>query len=467
MKVDSLITQSVLKDSTKMLGEWLHAQNVEGIVPSASDKISQLKHFTGMVMSDMVLKADEKEYVITYVVGQVYGLRELDQLLTPPLSDEISNIEIIGFDTIFVTYRDERGRQLWDGQLGESDEDLLTAFENLASGRAGGRGRAWSDKDFVLNYKLHTGHRVHAIRKVATRPAITIRSHDMSLSSLDVLIEKQLMPPDVGEFLSAAVRGEANIVVSGATNCGKTTLLRALINEIPPDVRLITVEDNLELGIAKMTEEHPNTVELEAVPPNLEGIGGVTMNALLKESLRMNPDRVIVGEVRGEEMISMIKAMTQGNNGSLCSIHADSAEQSIRRMILYSKQSADVHMDEKSASESIIDAVDLIIYLKNEDGLRFVSEICEVIEGADGLAQAVHVYTMSLRHDDNNEIHGEVRYRYEDMSRKLKNMIEKHVDEDWIGWHHMRDQSPIMPPVEENQSVVPPVELYNTASAAM
>ena len=358
--------------------KWLTRQMQDtGREPTLAQKIGYLRSNAGRVLrqSGGVYQEQEREAIVNQIVSRIYGLLDLQELLEPPLGDKVANIEIIGHDRVFVTWRDERGKQQWDKTVGESDEEMVKAFENVAAGRVGGVPRAWDDRNFALNFQLPSGHRVHALRRVVARPTITIRSHDMSLSRLEQLTALHMLSDDLCEFLDAAVKAQMNIVVAGATNSGKTTFLRAMINAIPDWERLCTIEDNLELGIDHFEDEHPNTVVMEAMPPNIEGEGAVSIGDLLIESLRMNPDRVIVGEVRGGEVIGMLRAMTQGNDGSMCSIHADDATRSVRRLVAYAEEGG---LKDRNARQRVADGVDLVIHIRRDSGLRHVSEVVTV-----------------------------------------------------------------------------------------
>ncbi len=156
-----------------------------------------------------------------------------------------------------------------------------------------------------------------------------------------MLVENGSMSPELAGFLSAAVAARKNIMIAGATNAGKTTLLRALANEIPPAERLITVERALELGLGEFEDLHPNVVAFEERLPNSEGQGAIQMGELVRRSLRMNPSRVIVGEVLGDEIVTMLNAMSQGNDGSLSTIHANSSLEVFNRICTYAIQSVE------------------------------------------------------------------------------------------------------------------------------
>jgi Flp pilus assembly CpaF family ATPase len=178
------------------------------------------------------------------------------------------------------------------------------------------------------------------------------------------------------------VRARQQIIVAGATGAGKTTMLRALAAEIAPSERIVTVETELELGLDRFADVHPDCVALEAREANVEGAGEVTAADLVRMSLRMNPDRVIVGEVRGDEIVPMLNAMSQGNDGSMCTVHADSSGTVFNKMALYAMQSPE-RLPLEATCQLAAAAVDLVVYIaKSSDG-RWVSSIRQVV-GVDG-----------------------------------------------------------------------------------
>jgi Flp pilus assembly CpaF family ATPase len=188
----------------------------------------------------------------------------------------------------------------------------------------------------------------------------------------------------LAQFLQAAVLARMNLMICGATNAGKTTLLRALINVIPQHERLITVEKALELGLRRHPDLHPNVAEWELVLPDAEGRGGLSMAELVQRSLRHNPDRVIVGEVLGPEIVVMLNAMSQGNEGSLSTIHARSALAALDRIASYAAQAEGMSFE---VTHSLIaGALDFIIFIRQNPqmgGCRAVAEVIE-IAGFDG-----------------------------------------------------------------------------------
>jgi Flp pilus assembly CpaF family ATPase len=173
---------------------------------------------------------------------------------------------------------------------------------------------------------------------VTEHPVVDIRRHRLTDHSLADLVSLGMLGEELASFLGAAVRSKRNILVSGAMNAGKTTLLRALAAEISPDERIVTIEQALELGLDRQTVRHPDCVAMEARLPNIEGVGAITTGQLVRRSLRMNASRVIVGEVLGDEVIPMLNAMSQGRSGSMATIHANSSAGVFRRLAAYAVQ---------------------------------------------------------------------------------------------------------------------------------
>ena len=215
------------------------------------------------------------------------------------------------------------------------------------------------------------------------RPSVSIRRNRFPQMFLPTLVELQTLDERLAHFLAAAVRSRMNVMVCGATNSGKTTILRALINQVEPWERLITIEKALELGV-KRSWLHPNTVEWELVLPDPEGRGGISMAELVERSLRQNPDRCIVGEVLGGEIVTMLNAMSQGNDGSLSTIHSRSAVATLDRIASYAAQADGLSFE---VTHSLIaGAIDFIVFVRQNPymgGRRAVAEVLEVT-GFDG-----------------------------------------------------------------------------------
>ena len=197
---------------------------------------------------------------------------------------------------------------------------------------------------------------------VAERPSISIRRHDFDIDRLKQLVDLGTINEPLHHLLKAMVLARFNIIVAGGTGAGKTTFMRCLINEIPADERLITVEDSLEVGLDHFADLHPDHVELEARPANVEGVGAVTMNDLAINALRMNPDRLIVGEVRGEESLTLLLACTQGNDGSMCTVHADSSEGVFGRLQMYLAMTRE-RFDPAATNLMVSQGIDAIVHV--------------------------------------------------------------------------------------------------------
>jgi Flp pilus assembly CpaF family ATPase len=206
---------------------------------------------------------------------------------------------------------------------------------------------------------------------------------------LSDLVANGTLDEGLAAFLRAAVAARKNLMIAGSTNAGKTTLLRALANEIPPEERLVTVERALELGLDAYPELHPNVVAFEERLPNSEGQGRITMAELVRRSLRMNPSRVIVGEVLGDEIVTMLNAMSQGNDGSLSTIHANSSAEVFNRIATYALQ-AEERLPIEATHMLIAGAINFVVFLERRNDYqrggrlrRFISSVREV-NGVDG-----------------------------------------------------------------------------------
>ena len=317
----------------------------------------------------------------------MFGAGELQDLLD---DFDVENIDINGCDEMWVTYAadTERGRQAAGQPVGPftiaaTDDDLVAIIQGQAA-HAGINARPWTPATPQLDLRLSDGSRLSAVMTAGERPSVSIRRNRYPQMFLPTLVELGTVDDRLAGFLQAAVLSRMNVMVAGATNAGKTTLLRALINVIAPDERLITVEKALELGLRRHRQLHPNVVEWEMVLPDAEGRGGISMAALVQRSLRQNPSRVIVGEVLGEEIVVMLNAMSQGNDGSLSTIHARNSVAVLDRIASYAAQAENLSFE---VTHSLIaGAIDFIVFIRQNPymgGLRTVAEVLEV-SGFDG-----------------------------------------------------------------------------------
>ena len=335
--------------------------------------------------------AGEEGELADGIHAALYGVGRLQPLLDDP---EVENIDINGYDNVFVGYADGEERRM--PPIAESDDELVELVQVLGA-YSGLTSRPFDTANPQLDLRLPDGSRLSAVMGVTQRPSLSIRRARLSRVSLETLVENETMTPDLASFLSAAVGARKNIMIAGATNAGKTTLLRALANEIEPSERLITVERALELGLGEFPDLHPNVVSFEERLPNSEGRGQIGMADLVRRSLRMNPSRVIVGEVLGDEIVTMLNAMSQGNDGSLSTIHANSSLEVFNRICTYAIQSAE-RLPADATMMLIAGAIDFVVFVERRNeyssggNLRRVITSVREVNGVDGRVLSSEVF---------------------------------------------------------------------------
>ncbi len=324
--------------------------------------------------------------LIMAVDAAIYAAGELQELLD---DDQVENIDINGCDEVWITYAD-RGK-VRGAPIAATDEDLVQILQNLAS-YASINARPFTRANPELDLRLPDGSRLSAVMGAGEWPVVSIRRNRYQQMFLHRLVELGTIDERLGLFLNAAVRARMNLIIAGATDAGKTTLLRACINCIPRDERLITVERSLELGLRRQGL-HEDVVEWEEVLPDAEGHGGITIQQLVRRTRRHNPSRVCVGEVMGPEVVEMLSAMSQGNNGSLSTIHARSAADAIAKLAQYAEQYE--RIENRVAHSLIAGAVDFVVFIgKNRrlGGRRTVTEVVELAGAPDGRVASARIF---------------------------------------------------------------------------
>ena len=323
-----------------------------------------------------VLDADTEQAIQRRVVARVCGLGPLEELLQDP---EIENINLTGTD-VWVRYADGTRAQL--APVVDTPDDLVALIRRIAADSPAGE-RRFDAAAPILDMPLADGSRLNAVLDVSHQPAVSIRRHRYRTTGLGELRRLGTLEPVVEKLLSAAVRARRNIVISGDTGAGKTTLLRALAAEIPPAERVVTIEDVPELALERDVQAHPDAVALHARPANTEGKGEITVADLVRAALRMSPDRVIVGETRGSETVPLLTAMSQGNDGSLTTLHAASSSGAFAKFGAYAALSAE-RLPLEATSLLVGSAVHLVVHLDaTPQGQRRVTSVREVV-GSDG-----------------------------------------------------------------------------------
>jgi pilus assembly protein CpaF len=317
------------------------------------------------------------------VYAAIFGLGRLQPLVDDP---QVENIDVDGHDQVWISYAD--GRLEPGPAVADSDADLVETIQSYAAYAAGTSGREFSTARPLLNLRLPDGSRLAAWVGLSSRPGLTIRRHRLADVTLTDLQRLGTIDAALGGFLSAAVRARKNIVVTGGLNAGKTTLLRALAAEFDPMEKVVVLEKESELGLDRLPRRHRRVVALEAREANAEGAGEISLTILMTHALRMNARRILVGEVRGDELIPMLTAMGSGNPGSLCTLHANSSAAAVSRMVAIGLTSA--HRLPAEATHALIaDAVDFVVHLDLVDanlaaGRRVVASVREILELGEG-----------------------------------------------------------------------------------
>ncbi|MDO4806609.1 MAG: CpaF family protein [Coriobacteriales bacterium] len=312
-----------------------------------------------------------RETVVRQVLDEICGLGPLQPLLDDPT---ITEVMINGCEEVFYEQAGEIHPA--DRVFDSADQIMLVIDRILAP-----LGRRLDKASPIVNARLQNGDRVNAVAPpiAIDGPAVTIRKFSNRITSLSHLEELGSVPHWYALLLAWAVRARQDIAVAGGTGSGKTTLLNALSCEIGLGERIITIEDSAELRF----DTHPNVVRLEARDASLEGTGEVTIRDLVKNALRMRPDRIVVGEVRGAEAIDMLQAMNTGHDGSLTTLHAGTAQEAVSRLVLMARFGMDLPTD--IISEQISTALDLIVMSRRvSDGSRYLSSLTAVGSGAHG-----------------------------------------------------------------------------------
>ena len=341
------------------------------------------------------LTSDEKSRVIREIEDDALGLGPLQRLLD---DTDVTEIMVNGHRNIYV----ERGGKLTlSGLHFASEAHLRSVIERIVSKV----GRRIDESSPLVDARLMDGSRVNAvIPPLAVHgSSLTIRKFSDTPFQVSDLIAFGTMSPQIAEILSACVQARLNILVSGGTGTGKTTLLNVLSSFIPQGERIVTIEDAIEL---KLQQEH--VVSLESRPPNIEGKGEVTIRDLVKNSLRMRPDRIVVGEVRGGESLDMLQAMNTGHDGSISTLHANSPRDAIARLETLVLM-AGMDLPLRAVREQIASAVDLIVQITRlRDGSRRITNVTEVLgmENETVILQDAFAFDYSAGLDDHGRFRG-------------------------------------------------------------
>ncbi len=316
------------------------------------------------------LSAQEKLLIVRQIGDSVLGLGPLEPFVRDP---EVTEIMANGWDSIYV---ERAGRLYWTGAKFHDDAQLRRTIDKIVAKI----GRRIDESTPYCDARLPDGSRVNAIIPplAVDGPALTIRKFSADPYQAEDLVGFGTMSRQTVELLEACVRGRINILVSGGTGAGKTTTLNVLSSFLPEDERIITIEDAAELRL-----QQPHVVRLECRPPNIEGRGEVTIRDLVRNSLRMRPDRIVVGEVRGGEALDMMQAMNTGHDGSISTIHSNAPRDALARLETMCLMSG-MDLGVRAIREQVSSALQLIVHQSRmKDGTRRITHVTEIV-GMEG-----------------------------------------------------------------------------------
>jgi len=318
----------------------------------------------------MPLSSSEKDRLINDVQHELFGLGPLEPLLKDPT---ISDILVNSHRRIYI---ERRGKLEVTNVTFKDDEHLMRVIERIVSSV----GRRIDESSPMVDARLADGSRVNAIIPplAIDGPVLSIRRFGSEPLRMSALIEHKALTKDIADMLEMCIRARLNVLISGGTGAGKTTLLNALSAYIPEDERIVTIEDSAELQL-----QQPHVVRLETRPPNIEGRGEVSQRDLVKNALRMRPDRIVIGEVRGGEAIDMLQAMNTGHDGSLTTVHANTPRDALARLETMIQMTG-MRLSDRAMRQQVASAINLVLQVARlSDGSRRVTSISE-ITGMEG-----------------------------------------------------------------------------------
>lgn len=374
----------------RVVAEADQRQQARAILHRELDQHSKASINQGLIP----LSKAEREQVIEAVMDSVFSvLPGLNRYLAMP---DVTDIFVNGFDDVRLVLIDGTVRRV--DPFCESDAALIEMVQTIA--RRAGRlseadtpGRAAMEKEFtpsrpILDLELSDGSRLAAAAWVTERPYVAVRRHLLVDAGLDELVSRDMLDPGLASFLTAALHARLNVMFAGTTGVGKTTLMRALLHECHPDERLMVMEQEPELHLAADAERHNQVLQWLERPANMEGRGEVGYGDLSTAIKRFRPERLVVGEVRGPEVVDMMEAITSGQRGSACTIHADSSWSVFPRLAIYARRGGSPWRT-SDIKELAALAINLVIFIDHAtDGRRAVAEVRHVV-GYDNLSDNV------------------------------------------------------------------------------
>jgi pilus assembly protein CpaF len=336
---------------------------------------------TVLAQEAMPLSVSERDRLVNDVQHELFGLGPLEPLLKDPT---ISDILVNSHDTIYI---ERRGKIEATTVRFKDDEHLMRVIERIVSSV----GRRIDESSPMVDARLQDGSRVNAIIPPLSidGPVLSIRRFGSDPLRMSSLIDNKALTKDIADMLQMVVHARLNVLISGGTGAGKTTLLNALSAFIPENERIVTIEDSAELQL-----QQPHVVRLETRPPNIEGRGEVTQRDLVRNALRMRPDRIVIGEVRGGEAIDMLQAMNTGHDGSLTTVHANTPRDALARLETMIQMTG-MRLSDRAMRQQVASALNLVVQVARlSDGSRRVTSISEItgMEGETITMQEIFMY---------------------------------------------------------------------------
>ena len=377
--------------------ERLNLSNLETVArDEAAGAVRQLVHDM-LTVEDVAINLDEREKLIQSILDEIFGLGPLEPLMHDA---DISDILV---NTARQVYIERHGKlELTDVRF-RDDRHLVQVIDRIVSAV----GRRIDDSQPMVDARLADGSRVNAVIPPLSLdgPHVSIRKFKRDTLSGQDLLDKDSLTKPMLDLLEAAVKARLNVLISGGTGAGKTTLLNIMSSFIPVTERIVTIEDSAELQMRQ-----PHVVRLETRPPNIEGHGEVTQRMLLVNSLRMRPDRIIVGEVRAGEAIDMLQAMNTGHDGSLTTLHSNSPRDALARLETMVSM-ANLNLPEKGIRQQIASAIQVVIQVSRlSDGKRKVTNISEIVGMEGEVITMQDIFTYNRRGmDEAGNVLGEFR----------------------------------------------------------
>jgi pilus assembly protein CpaF len=344
------------------------------------------------------LSAQEKLLIVRQIGDSVLGLGPLETFIRDP---DITEVMVNGYNSIYV---ERAGKIYWSGAKFHDEGQLRRTIDKIVAKV----GRRVDEASPFVDARLPDGSRVNAIIPplAIDGPCLTIRKFSADPYRAEDLISFGTITKETVEMLDACVRGRLNILVSGGTGAGKTTTLNVLSSFLPDDERIVTIEDSAELRL-----QQPHIVRLESRPSNIEGRGEVTIRDLVRNALRMRPDRIVVGEVRGAEALDMMQAMNTGHDGSISTVHSNAPRDALSRVETMMLMSG-MELGIRAIREQISSALNLIVHqARMKDGVRRITHVTEVVgmEGDIITLQDLFLFDYNAGIDDEGKFRGELK----------------------------------------------------------